>query len=53
VLAFLDKLWAEKLEYALNHVLVAVVLFAIVVSTINLLLPNVCTVLLHVASAAH
>jgi hypothetical protein len=46
-----DKLWAKKWENALNHVLVAVVLFVIVVSTINLLLPDAITVLLHVGSA--
>jgi hypothetical protein len=46
-----DELWAEKWENALNHVLVAVVLFVIVVSTINLLLPDAITVLLHVGSA--
>jgi hypothetical protein len=46
-----DKLWAEKRENVLNHVLVTVVLFVIVVSTIKLLLPNAFTVLLHPGSA--
>jgi hypothetical protein len=48
-----DKLWAERRENAVNHVLVAVVLFVIVVSTINLLLPDAVTVLLHVGSATY
>ena len=48
-----DKLWAGKWENALNHVLVAVVLFVIVVSTINLLLPDTITVLLQVRSTSH
>ena len=46
-----DKHWAEKTENALNHVLVAVVLFVIVGSTIKLLLPKVITALVHVGSA--
>jgi hypothetical protein len=53
VLDSVDKLWAEKRENALNHVLVAVVLFVIVVSTIKLLLPDAITMLLHVGSASH
>jgi hypothetical protein len=56
VLDCVDKLWAEKRENALNHVLVAVVLFVIVGSTIKLLLPDAITVLLHVlhvGSASH
>ena len=47
-----DKHWAEKAENALNHVVVAVVLFVIVVSTVNLLLPNAIALLLHVGSAS-
>jgi hypothetical protein len=46
-----DKHWAEKAENALNHVVVAVVLFVIVGSTIKLLLPEVITALVHVGSA--
>jgi hypothetical protein len=50
VLGSVDKLRAEKRENALNHLFVAVLLFVIVGSTINLLLANVFTVLLHMGS---
>jgi hypothetical protein len=53
VLDSVDKHWAEKRENAINHVLVAVVLFVIVGSTIKLLLPDVITALVHVSSATH
>ena len=52
VLASVDKHWGKKRENALDHVLVAVVLFVIVVSTVNLLLPNAIAVLLHASSAS-
>lgn len=48
-----DKRWAEERENALKHVLVAVVLFVIVGSTITLLVPDAITLLLHVGSATH
>jgi hypothetical protein len=53
VLDSVDKLWAEKRENALNHVLVAVVLFVIVGSTVKSLVPDAITILLHVGRASH
>ena len=53
VLDSVDKLRSEKGENTLNHVLMAVVLFIIVVSTVKLVLPNAIAVLLHVGSATH
>jgi nitrogen fixation protein FixH len=52
VLDSVEKEWGKKREDALNHVLVAVVLFVIVVSTVNLLLPNAIAVPLHAGSAS-
>jgi len=53
VLDSVDKLRCQKGENTLNHVLMAVVLFIIVVSTVKLVLPNAIAVLLHVGSATH
>jgi hypothetical protein len=53
VLDSVDKLRSEKGENTINHVLMAVVLFVIVGSTITLLVPDAITLLLHVGSATN